>query len=775
MSTNSIEESSTCRESPVLVAAIVVFVGSFCVFAILSAPTVTWMDSGELVAAGFSLGGAHPPGHPVHSLLIKLVCLFPFGDVAFRGNLLSAIAMAMTAAGIAALVQTMVPRPGWTGYAAALMFVCSPLAQANATRTEVYAPAAALLVWAVFQVVRFGKGQTVASGPLAAALGCGLAAAIHPLIAFAVAIPVAIWLVFRLRLRLNRLAAPMIVLGGLGLLAYAYLPLRALALDRPLFMWGDAATGAGFMDILTAPAYQQNFSFAGFLPRFVDLFGLLADGMGITILIGGLVGLCFGVVSGLTGSGLLLACSFFVVGGAATQRATNPDMAGYVLLAQVFLAPGVAIFASALVRTVLSFLPANRRLFVVCGLATTVPLIGVGWSADQIRVRDAGARRGEDVHRLLDQTVASMPAGPAVYFANGDHLLFAGVYHRIVAGGRPDVAIANAELCRDLWFLQFVKRQLPGLSVPYLDDGGVRGKTAERLAFNTMRSGFPVWSDTPTVAKLPPIPVSPVGRSYRLFVKSRGGPGPLPLPPLVFQGTTGSRVAGYIALTRAVHEARLGHLAAAAHALGLDRRYPPLSALPATVANQGQPSLFALVPQPPVLLFAPWQADLLADDLAWQAGIAAPPLGEKPVPPRRVHRMWTQILSGAMTPEASEIRAFAFDQQLATGRMLGALGKHNLAERHLEAMRQQFGDRGSILMLLGSMLGNQGPAELGRAEALFRRVTQIEPSNAEAFIRLGVSLAKQRRGAEAKAALEHALRIDPSRREVHQLLRKLPP
>lgn len=65
-------------------------------------PTVYVGDSGELVTAAYELGVAHPPGYPLYVLLARLATLFPFGEIAFRVNLLSAVASAA-----AGLVLTM--------------------------------------------------------------------------------------------------------------------------------------------------------------------------------------------------------------------------------------------------------------------------------------------------------------------------------------------------------------------------------------------------------------------------------------------------------------------------------------------------------------------------------------------------------------------------------------------------------------------------------------------------------------------------------------------
>ncbi|MBW2066402.1 MAG: DUF2723 domain-containing protein [Deltaproteobacteria bacterium] len=66
-----------------LLAVFVVYVSTLC-------PTVYLGDSGELTAAAFSLGIPHNSGYPLYSLLGKIFCLLPVGNIGFRLNLMSA-------------------------------------------------------------------------------------------------------------------------------------------------------------------------------------------------------------------------------------------------------------------------------------------------------------------------------------------------------------------------------------------------------------------------------------------------------------------------------------------------------------------------------------------------------------------------------------------------------------------------------------------------------------------------------------------------------------
>lgn len=55
------------------------------------APSITFEDSGELITAAYNNGIAHEPGYPLFTILGNLFCYLPFGNVAFRLNLMSAV------------------------------------------------------------------------------------------------------------------------------------------------------------------------------------------------------------------------------------------------------------------------------------------------------------------------------------------------------------------------------------------------------------------------------------------------------------------------------------------------------------------------------------------------------------------------------------------------------------------------------------------------------------------------------------------------------------
>jgi Protein O-mannosyl-transferase TMEM260-like len=80
-----------------------VFVAALLLYSSTLAPTVTLVDSGELIVAARCAGVPHPPGFPLWVMLAHVASLMPFGSVAVRVNFASAVFAAL-ACGVFTLV-----------------------------------------------------------------------------------------------------------------------------------------------------------------------------------------------------------------------------------------------------------------------------------------------------------------------------------------------------------------------------------------------------------------------------------------------------------------------------------------------------------------------------------------------------------------------------------------------------------------------------------------------------------------------------------------------
>ncbi|MDX2221409.1 MAG: DUF2723 domain-containing protein, partial [Rhodospirillaceae bacterium] len=114
------------------------------------APTVTFWDAGEFITAAKMLGIPHPPGTPLWVLLAHVWGLVvPFGDYAWRLNLMSAVCGAIAAGAWFLVVHASAARaadaPRWVapmaGWGAALVGAFSFTAWQNAVEAEVYSVA----------------------------------------------------------------------------------------------------------------------------------------------------------------------------------------------------------------------------------------------------------------------------------------------------------------------------------------------------------------------------------------------------------------------------------------------------------------------------------------------------------------------------------------------------------------------------------------------------------------------------------------------------------
>jgi hypothetical protein len=94
--------------------AILAFLAPFCLYLATLAPSVTFFDSGEFITATASLGTAHSPGYPLFINYANPFTWLPFGSIAFRVNLATAVSAAAACYGVYLLVCEIlaVPRRG---------------------------------------------------------------------------------------------------------------------------------------------------------------------------------------------------------------------------------------------------------------------------------------------------------------------------------------------------------------------------------------------------------------------------------------------------------------------------------------------------------------------------------------------------------------------------------------------------------------------------------------------------------------------------------------
>ena len=247
-------------------AAWVAALAALWVYALTLSPTVAWVnlgeDSGDLLVASATLGIPHPTGYPLFVLLGRLATFLPLGSIAFRINLVSALAAAVSVYALARLALALAPSSrgllGALGASAcALLYASSRGAWSQSVLAEVYTLNAAFLGLILWLLVEAQRERDVKRLLLASYLfGLGLT---NHLLLLAAA-PAFVVVTARLA-RTKKIGLATIVLLPLlvfwGLTLDLYLPVRAAR--NPEFSWGSPASPGQLWWVVSGAQYARNF------------------------------------------------------------------------------------------------------------------------------------------------------------------------------------------------------------------------------------------------------------------------------------------------------------------------------------------------------------------------------------------------------------------------------------------------------------------------------------------------------------------------------------
>ncbi|HEY3231884.1 MAG TPA: DUF2723 domain-containing protein [Roseiflexaceae bacterium] len=442
-----------------------------CAYAWTLAPGITWAndgaDSGDLVTAAATLGVAHPTGYPTYLLLARLFQLLPVGDLAFRTNLLSAASAASAALCVYTIVRGLAPEGAWrtavAAAAGALGLGLSPLFWSQAVVAEVYSLnalfAALLLLWTLQALRRDDRvdGRFIALRGVVA----GLALGNH----ITIALPVAAWLVASTAHRplweWTKRALKCSIWVGLGLLVYAYLPLRAAA--HPPVNWGGADTWAGFWWVVSGqpyrglafglPAEYLSARVAAWAALLTQQFGWVGLGLGF-------LGLFYGAADSrrfvwLT-AGMAVAYSAFAI------SYNTADSYAYLL-------PAYAIFAIWIGLGVHVGLAAiHRRRPPLAAAAAALLAVALAWRVSSV-VGEVDASQDQRAIVFATRALAAAPRGAIVVTAS-DRDTFALWYYHYALSRRPDIVVVVEPLLAFDWYRENLRTVYPTLRLPARTD-----------------------------------------------------------------------------------------------------------------------------------------------------------------------------------------------------------------------------------------------------------------------------------------------------------------
>lgn len=441
------------------------------------APGLTWAnngsDGGDLITAAATGGVSHPTGYPLYLLLAHLFQLLPIGTLAFRTNLMSALAAVIASLFIYELVLRAISpvdgKSNWlAGLASAYAFGLSPLIWSQAVITEVYTLHAlfvALILYLSFEDsrLRFKPKQ------LDRLLGLSFGLAMGNHITTILLLPTMFSSKFFHKPILPDEIQPAekqqpgmysllrrLVWLGIGLLVYLTLPLRALS--HPPVNWGNPVTWSGFGWLVSGKLYQGQFfipSFSASWSRVQAVAALLIEQFGIPGLVIGLIGLVvFYKASRLYANTIWIVFAYFAF---AIMYATHDSF--------MYLIPAFLCFAIWIGLGLSELMSISAQRFRQTGIVVGLIFILYLFILAGNHWHQVDASQDLRAEHFGQEVLAQAPTN-AIVFAKGDKAIFTMWYFHYALKNRPDLAIIATDLLGFDWYQQTLHTNYPNLKLP---------------------------------------------------------------------------------------------------------------------------------------------------------------------------------------------------------------------------------------------------------------------------------------------------------------------
>lgn len=248
---------------------------SFGVYLLTMGNTVSFFDSGELIAASATLGLAHPPGYPLYVLVGHIFSYIPISNIAFRTNLASAVFGALAVMVIYMVTETVLRKifteeeshlkMRITALSASFAFAFSLNHWGQTNMSEVYA-LNSFMIGIIILILINWRITLVSEKPGArknrtkhlwfAVFLFGLGFGDHHTVLVVVPVAVFIIAVTNWRLLIDlRFMSLLLFFFILGFSVYLYLPIRA---SQSLIMnWGDPETLEQFLWLILRQGYPK--------------------------------------------------------------------------------------------------------------------------------------------------------------------------------------------------------------------------------------------------------------------------------------------------------------------------------------------------------------------------------------------------------------------------------------------------------------------------------------------------------------------------------------
>jgi hypothetical protein len=415
------------------IAAAGVFAVAMVVYVRTLLPGSSFGDWAEMQMIPAQLGVPHPTGYPLYVLLGKAFSLLPIGSIAYRANLLSAVAAAGGAAAVVLVSTRLGVRPVIAAIAGLTLAVTGTL-WLEATFSEMNG-LHLLLVALVIHRALVWRAERRDSDLRLGGLLAGLSLANHLLAVTVVPIVVLFVLVDARRRLIERpvllVQAGLLVLAGVSL--YLFIPLRALF--GPPEVYGSLQTWDGVSSLITGAQFRGDMHFGSAeslgaawraLPGVGDQIQAQSNPAFLVLgLIGGVIHLARDRWAALM-LALVALVSVYVFANYLG------DLDHYLLVAWFVLAVWLAVALEALVAVLAARLGPRKAAVQVVLLLLPIAIAMGNWAS-----HDQSANRAGD--QFAPSVFAHLPPN-AVLLTYWDALTNLSYAH-CIGGQRPDLSL----------------------------------------------------------------------------------------------------------------------------------------------------------------------------------------------------------------------------------------------------------------------------------------------------------------------------------------------
>ncbi len=528
--------------------ALLSFLLPFGIYMLTLAPSVTFFDSGEFLTAIYSLGSAHSPGYPFFINYAKPFTYLPFGSIAFRVNVATAVSAAAACYAVYLLVTYLLRNDGlgddkrfsgWyirgIGLAAACTFAFTPRLWLQSNHDKPYPLIAFMAAMIFFLLLRWR--ETYRSGeerPAYIYLGaflCGLAFGAHQTMILMV--PVYAFLIivtdWRIIMRVKEIILA-VAFAFFGFAVHLHIPVRAT--QNPLLNWGDAKTLSQFLWHFLRKGYpvEKPVRDLALLHQQINAFNIPFEFtmVGLFLLLLGCVAFFRRLSQEILAYGVGILSFLAIIAGYFNTPyelifLTEEFFTPLYLLSAVLI--GLGLFA--LLKLLLMMVPPLRRkglpaALCVCALLLTLPV-----SICSLNYVENDQHLNYIAYDYAGNTLRTLPQG-AILYTWGDSGAFPLWYLQGVERLRDDTDLLHTPHLVFLWYLDAFPQLFTRSVLRSLPLDAVSPEMALAYAINEQIDRRPVYIDFSTRYSVPfdSFAIAQRGICYQLSRRAGGGANP---------------------------------------------------------------------------------------------------------------------------------------------------------------------------------------------------------------------------------------------------------